>query len=80
MSLDKNTKNLICKLLNCLNDNELIKYTDGLVEYYPDFENLTSIATINFKNNITAKLMVNSIGEKLVYLEDSNVLYAKRNS
>jgi len=76
--LDHNAMNTIYKLLDCKNEKEVIKYTDGLVDYYPGIDSMTKIATIDFKDNMSAKLLISSQGEKIVYFEELSVIFKKR--
>ena len=76
--LDRNAMHTVYKLLDCNSEQEVIKYTDGLVEYYPDIDSMLKIATIDFKDNITAKLLISNQGEKIIYFKDLSVIFKKR--
>ena len=76
--LDRNAMHTVYKLLDCNSEQEVIKDTDGLVDYYPDIDSMTKIATIDFKDNISAKLLISNQGEKIVYFKDLSVIFKKR--
>ena len=76
--LDRNAMHTVYTLLDCNCEQEVIKYTDGLVEYYPDIDSMLKIATIDFKDNITAKLLISNQGEKIIYFKDLSVIFKKR--
>ena len=76
--LDRNAMNTVYKLLDCNSEQEVIKYTDGLVDYYPGIDSMLKIATIDFKDNISAKLLISNQGEKIIYFKDLSVIFKKR--
>jgi hypothetical protein len=67
-----------CELFGYEKAISLDKSYIGLVDYYPGIDSMTKIATIDFKDNMSAKLLISSQGEKIIYFKDLNVIFKKR--
>lgn len=69
-------KSNIKQILNCDNDDELMSCKIEL----NDISSMHCVATINFKNDIEAKLLIDNKKNKMVYMKNVNVLFYKRNN